>query len=128
MWLDVSLAIRSYIEKIIGEGSGMKILLVDRETAGIISSVVSQSYLLEHEVYLTDYLSNDSRERLGSLKCIVFVRATSTSIDLLAKELSEPRYSEYYICMWGSPFPHLPCQPSPSSASCQLLGGDADSD
>ncbi len=103
MWLDVSLAIRSYIERIIGESGGMKMLLVDRETAGIISSVVSQSYLLEHEVYLTDYLSNDNRERLGSLKCIVFVRATSTSIDLLAKELSEPRYSEYYICMRSNP-------------------------
>ncbi|PJF18590.1 hypothetical protein PSACC_01597, partial [Paramicrosporidium saccamoebae] len=45
--------------------------------AGMLSSVVSQSYLLENEVYLTDFLANVNREEIGGLKCLVFVRPTA---------------------------------------------------
>jgi hypothetical protein len=65
----------------------------------MLSSVLPQSYLLEKEVYLTDFLFNVNREQISSLKCVVFVRPTANNVDLLLHELREPRYPEYYICM-----------------------------
>jgi hypothetical protein len=65
----------------------------------MLSSVVSQSYLLENEVYLTDFLANANREEIGGLKCLVFVRPTAINVDLVIRELYEPRYPEYHICI-----------------------------
>lgn len=48
---------------------------------------------------MTDYLSNDNRVKFASLKCVVFVRPTAASLDLLVREFREPRYREYYLCI-----------------------------
>lgn len=64
----------------------------------MLSSVVSQSYLAENEVFLTDYLSNIGREQIHGIKCIIFIRPTTANMELLMRELREPRYSEYHIC------------------------------
>lgn len=85
MWLDVRSAITAYVERILsvpggdthqykdnlmilnqldsdGDGvKGMKVLVVDKETVGIISSVVTQSFLLEREVYLTSYIVESTK-------------------------------------------------------------------
>lgn len=88
----------NYIDRMISAFVGMKILLLDEETAGMISCCTCQTYLLDHEVFLIDYLGNGGREPLPSLKCICFLRPTSLNIELLCKDLANPLYSEYYLC------------------------------
>ena len=105
--MDAIRAVHGYIERMVREVEGMKVLLVDRETAGIISCVCPQSYLLEHEVYLVDYLErgttnsgseSDSREPLRHLKSICLLRPTSANMDCMVRELADPKYYEYHLC------------------------------
>lgn len=86
-----------------GDGAGgapsskMKILLLDKDTVPIVSTAITQSSLLNHEVYLIDRLENASREKMRHLRCICFVRPSSDSIQFLLDELREPKYGEYHL-------------------------------
>ena len=42
--------VKSYVDKMFQSIAGMKVLLLDRETAGIISMVYSMSQILQKEV------------------------------------------------------------------------------
>ncbi|KAL4899711.1 hypothetical protein BDW74DRAFT_163181 [Aspergillus multicolor] len=104
--MDVVAAVSGYISKMVTAGdpstsgsstSKMKILLLDSETVPIVSTAITQSALLNHEVYLIDRLDNAARERMRHLRCLCFVRPSATSIQLLIDELREPKYGEYYI-------------------------------
>ncbi|KAL8761407.1 MAG: hypothetical protein Q9184_002465 [Pyrenodesmia sp. 2 TL-2023] len=101
--MDVVSAVSGYISKIALAGdtaSGtakMKILLLDSETVPIVSTAITQSALLGHEVYLIDRLDNASRERMRHLRCLCFLRPSPDSIQNLIEEFREPRYGEYYV-------------------------------
>ncbi|KAJ5202349.1 Short-chain dehydrogenase/reductase SDR [Penicillium cf. viridicatum] len=102
--MDVVAAASGYISKMVtvGESAGassskMKILLLDSETVPIVSTAITQSALLNHEVYLIDRLDNAAREKMRHLRCLCFVRPSPTSIQFLIDELREPKYGEYYI-------------------------------
>ncbi|KAL4877676.1 Sec1-like protein [Aspergillus karnatakaensis] len=104
--MDVVAAVSGYISKMVTAGdpsasgsssSKMKILLLDSETVPIVSTAITQSALLNHEVYLIDRLDNAARERMRHLRCLCFVRPSATSIQLIIDELREPKYGEYYI-------------------------------
>jgi len=103
--MDVSAAVQNYVTKIAGTGEGaaaaqaskMKILLLDSETVSIVSTAITQSALLKHEVFLIDRLDNPARERMRHLRCLCFVRPSPDSIQFLIDELREPKYGEYNI-------------------------------
>lgn len=103
--MDISAAVQNYITKIAGTGDGaaaaqtakMKILLLDSETVSIVSTAITQSALLKHEVFLIDRLDNAARERMRHLRCLCFVRPSPDSIQFLIDELREPKYGEYNI-------------------------------
>ena len=103
--MDVATAIQNYVSKIAGTGEGtaasqspkMKILLLDSETVSIVSTAITQSTLLKHEVFLIDRLDNSARERMRHLRCLCFVRPSPDSIQFLIDELREPKYGEYNI-------------------------------
>ena len=103
--MDVVQASTGYVTKMVSAGDSatggtsakMKILLLDKDTLHFISSAVSQSALLNHEVYLMDRLDNPNREKMRHLRCLCFVRPHSDSIGLLIDELREPKYGEYYL-------------------------------
>ncbi|KAI1610419.1 Sec1-like protein [Exophiala viscosa] len=103
--MDVASAVQNYISKIAGVGEGaaatqsskMKILLLDSSTVSIVSTAITQSALLKHEVFLIDRLDNPARERMRHLRCLCFVRPSPDSIQLLIDELREPKYGEYNI-------------------------------
>ncbi|KAL8700769.1 MAG: hypothetical protein Q9201_005269 [Fulgogasparrea decipioides] len=102
--MDVVSAVSGYISKIALAGdtasgsSKMKILLLDSETVSIISTAITQSALLSHEVYLIDRLDNAAREKMRHLRCLCFLRPSPDSIQNLIEEFRDPRYGEYYIC------------------------------
>ncbi|PYH98889.1 vacuolar protein sorting-associated protein 45 [Aspergillus ellipticus CBS 707.79] len=105
--MDVVAAVSGYISKMVTAGdptatgasssAKMKILLLDSETVPVVSTAITQSALLNHEVYLIDRLDNAARERMRHLRCLCFVRPSPTSIQFLIDELREPKYGEYYI-------------------------------
>lgn len=100
--MDISQAVAGYISKIVmpsgdTSSSKMKILLLDRETVSIVSTAVTQSSLLNHEIYLIDRLDNPSREKMRHLRCLCLIRPSPESIQLLIDELREPKYGEYYL-------------------------------
>ncbi|KAJ6121894.1 hypothetical protein N7512_004359 [Penicillium capsulatum] len=103
--MDVVAAVSGYISKMVTAGESasgssstkMKILLLDSETVPIVSTAITQSALLNHEVYLIDRLDNSAREKMRHLRCLCFVRPSPSSIQLLIDELREPKYGEYYI-------------------------------
>lgn len=94
--LNPTLALQSYVRKIVQGVSGMKALLLDWETTGIISMVETQTGILSEEVFLTASLS-DVREPMMHLKGVVFVRPTRANVQLLRQELHSPRYREYHV-------------------------------
>lgn len=58
----------------------------------------SQSEMMQKEVFLFERIDGGrSNERMKYLKCIVFVRPTSENIQLLAHELSNPKYGSYFL-------------------------------
>ena len=103
--MDVAAAVQNYVSKIAGVGEGaaasqsskMKILLLDKDTVSIVSTAITQSALLKHEVFLIDRLDNPARERMRHLRCLCFVRPSSDSIQLLIDELRDPKYGEYNV-------------------------------
>ncbi|KAI1826165.1 GIDA-domain-containing protein [Xylaria intraflava] len=103
--MDVVQAVSGYISKMMSAGDStsggpsakMKVLLLDRDTVSIVSTAVTQSSLLNHEVYLTDRLDNQNREKMRHLRCLCFVRPSSDSIQFLIDELRDPKYGEYYL-------------------------------
>ncbi|CRK19145.1 hypothetical protein BN1708_012541 [Verticillium longisporum] len=103
--MDVAQAVGTYVSRIISSGEGshasqsakMKVLLLDRETVPIVSTAVTQSTLLNHEVYLIDRLDNTNREKMRHLRCLCLVRPSPESIQLLIDELREPKYGEYLL-------------------------------
>ncbi|WFD29515.1 vacuolar protein sorting-associated protein 45 [Malassezia sp. CBS 17886] len=81
--MDVGKAISAYMERMVQEVQGMKMLLLDEHTTPTISASMTQSALLEHEVYLTDMLENGTRDRMPHLQCIVYVRPCTASLEAL---------------------------------------------
>lgn len=85
--------------------SGMKVLILDAETTGIISMVFSQSDILEHEVFLVDRIDSGSQDKMRHLNAICFLRPTNQNFVLLSKELRAPKYAEYHL-FWANAVPH----------------------
>jgi len=95
--MDVIKAVQEYITKMVTSIQGMKVLLLDKETMGIVSMVYSQSEILQKEVYLFERLDQPDRDTMVHVNAVVFVRPTDENIQLLQKELHEPNYGEYHI-------------------------------
>ncbi|KAI1102590.1 Sec1-like protein [Jackrogersella minutella] len=103
--MDVVQAVSGYISKMVSAGDSasgtpsakMKILLLDKDTVPIVSTAITQSSLLNHEVYLTDRLDNPNREKMRHLRCLSFLRPSPESIQFLIDELRDPKYGEYYL-------------------------------
>ncbi|KAF2012476.1 vacuolar protein sorting-associated protein 45 [Aaosphaeria arxii CBS 175.79] len=104
--MDIVQAVSGYVTKMVSTGDNaatgttaakMKILLLDNETVSIASTATTQSALLTHEVYLTDRLDNQQREKMRHLRCLCFIRPSPDSIQNLIEELREPKYGEYNI-------------------------------
>ncbi|KAK0532023.1 vacuolar protein sorting-associated protein 45 [Tilletia horrida] len=97
MSISVARAVGGYIERIVSEVAGIKVLILDADTTPIISTAFTQSALLAHEVYLTDRIDNQARDRMRHLKCCCFLRPSAESIAALVDELRMPKYASYYL-------------------------------
>eukprot|EP00887_Chlorella_sp_A99_P001827 scaffold19.g1827.t1 len=123
---DLVLLLRSYVERMLREaGAGMKAQLLDVETTRIVSTVFSQTELLEHEVFLVERLDEDKGDQLFHLKAgsptahfalsslcaewfggwkgrlgsgaVCFLRPTRENVARARRELRGPRFGEYHL-------------------------------
>lgn len=61
--------------------------------------VYTQTEILQKEVYLVDRIESPGRELMTHLKAVCFLRPTTENVQLLIRELREPKYGQYYLCM-----------------------------
>jgi len=94
--LSPTVAVEFYLRQIMARIQGMKVLLLDWETTGIVSMVATQTQILEEDVFLTSSLQ-DQRERMSHLVGVVVCRPTKANIQALRRELGEPKYKEYHV-------------------------------
>ena len=73
--MDLFKILRFYVDKMLKEVPGMKVLVLDEETTQSISMVYSQSEILEQEVFLVEKLESQSEERLQHLKVFLVALA-----------------------------------------------------
>lgn len=59
---------RSYMDRMLRDIPGMKVLLLDAETLKAVSTVYSQSESLANEIYLVQRLDTEMSEQLFHLK------------------------------------------------------------
>ncbi|CAI9754404.1 unnamed protein product [Fraxinus pennsylvanica] len=92
-------AVREYINRMLQDISGMKVLILDSHTVSIVSVVYSQSELLQKEVFLVELVDSISmsKEPMSHLKAIYFLRPISENIQLVRRQLATPRFGEYHL-------------------------------
>ncbi|CAL0305467.1 unnamed protein product [Lupinus luteus] len=91
--------VRDYVNRMLQDISGMKVLILDSQTVSIVSVVYSQSDLLQKEVFLVELIDSISKsnELMSHLKAVYFLRPTSENIQLLRRQLANPRFGEYHL-------------------------------
>ena len=96
---DISAIVRSYVERALRDVPGMKALLLDADTNRTVSTVLSQSDILDQEVYLVERIDDETRrEALRHLKAVALLRPSRENIARLRRELREPRFGGYHLC------------------------------
>ena len=97
--MDLVAILRSYLERALRDVPGMKVLLLDSETMRSVSTALSQSDILEQEVYLVERIDGEERhDHLQHLKAVAFLRSTRENIARLRRELKNPRFGAYHLC------------------------------
>ncbi|CAK7346832.1 unnamed protein product [Dovyalis caffra] len=93
-------AARDYVNRMLQDISGMKVLILDSQTVSIVSVVYSQSELLQKEVFLVELVDSisKSKESMSHLKAVYFLRPISENIQNLRRQLANPRFGESHLC------------------------------
>ncbi|KAL9261281.1 Vacuolar protein sorting-associated protein 45-like protein, partial [Drosera capensis] len=92
-------SVRDYVNRMLQDISGMKVLILDSKTVSAVSVAYSQSELLQREVFLVELVDSISmsKEAMSHLKAVYFVRPTSENIQLIRRQLAAPRFGEYHL-------------------------------
>ncbi|KAK3230445.1 hypothetical protein Dsin_002326 [Dipteronia sinensis] len=92
-------AVRDYMNRMLQDISGMKVLILDSQTVSIVSVAYSQSELLQKEVFLVELVDSISisKESMSHLKAVFFLRPTPENIQHLRHQLANPRFGEYHL-------------------------------
>ncbi|KAI3508890.1 hypothetical protein L1887_23911 [Cichorium endivia] len=92
-------SVRDYVNRMLQDISGMKVLILDSQTVSVVSVVYSQSELLQKEVFLVELVDaiSMSKESMSHLKAVYFLRPTSENIQYLKRQLAKPRFGEYNL-------------------------------
>lgn len=116
--MDLSSVVRYYVDRMLKEVPGMKVLLLDADTTRIVSTVYSQSEILEQEVYLVERLDADRRDQLFHLKVLALLNAEFpiTSFTDASCSSQRPLPLETLACLHMVTWKHLA-----KCACCTLL-------
>ena len=103
-------SVRDYISRMASDVTGMKVLVMDAETTGIVSMVYTQTQILQHEVFLIDSIERGRTDKMAHLKALYFVRPTHENVRLLQQEFKEPK------CARGRKTQQQPSRAAPRDA------------
>lgn len=99
-------SVRDYLDRILDDQKEMKSLIVDSETVSIVSLVISQTEILQRDVFLVEKIEKSlierGGERLGHLVGIYFVRPTEENIGFIKSALENPKYGSYAVYFTNS--------------------------
>jgi vacuolar protein sorting-associated protein 45 len=106
--------VRDYVERILSDQKAMKALLLDEETLSIVSLVITQTQILQRNVFLVERLANTLLSEVSTeadksvhLHAVVVVRPTEENIDLIVKALERPKFGHYSLYFTNSIGPEL---------------------
>ena len=95
---DLVAIVRSYVERALKGVPGMKALILDADTTRAVSTALSQSDILEQEVYLVERIdAEDKKEALPHLKAVALLRPSRENVARLRRELRDPRFGSYHL-------------------------------
>ncbi|CAI5501688.1 unnamed protein product [Closterium sp. Naga37s-1] len=109
-------AVRDYVNKILNDVSGPKVLILDAETLPIVSLVLTQSEILHRDVVLVEKVDSkggsgssgsgggsrgesggSGAEPMPHLKAVCILRPTGENANHLKRHLRNPRFGEYHL-------------------------------
>ncbi|KTB19042.1 Protein SLY1 [Nakaseomyces glabratus] len=74
-----------------------KVLVLDKRTTAIVSSVLRVNDLLKTGVTVHALIDSSKRSSLPDVPVVYFIEPTKTNIDLIVDDLKNDKYSEFYI-------------------------------
>ncbi|BFU25742.1 sec1 family protein [Entamoeba histolytica] len=95
--MNVIHALQEYLNFTFSETPGMKALIMDSDTIPVVSILFGMTEIIQKEVYLVQQLSDQTRDTLPHLNAICLLRPTKENMELLRKELNNPKYGKYYL-------------------------------
>lgn len=99
--MDISVSIRSYVDRMVSSVAGMKALVLDGDTAGIVGMTYSRTDMLAKEVVLMERLEDvAAKDPQPHVKGVFFVRPLEKNIRLLCDLLrnsAHPKFGEYHL-------------------------------
>ncbi|KAJ1609568.1 putative vacuolar protein-sorting protein VPS45 [Cryptosporidium canis] len=95
------------IDSIFYRITGIKVLILDRETVQQISLVYTQSELLKREVFLSELIDISNRSSHPHFSGIYFIRPNKENISILCDELKNPIFKEYYVYFTNNISPQM---------------------
>ncbi|KPI88197.1 putative vacuolar protein sorting-associated protein [Leptomonas seymouri] len=87
----------NYFNTAFSTTSGLKVLLCDDATRGILSVSYFQHQLLQYNIVLVDMLANPDRYPMKHFSCVIVCRPTAASLASVYQELAEGNFSSYDI-------------------------------
>lgn len=106
--------VRDYIDRILNDQKAMKALLLDEETLSIVSLVITQTQILQRDVFLVERLANTlltehstEADKSVHLHGVMLVRPTEENINLIVRALERPKFGHYSIYFTNSVSPEL---------------------
>ena len=84
---DLHAIVQDYFDRMIREVKGIKSLVLDKETSGMISLVISQTAILERDVYLIKRIEASTNDQMTHLKGLYFVRPTDKNFEFILEQL-----------------------------------------
>lgn len=116
--MDLVDILRNYVERMLRDVRGMKVLLLDAETTKIVSAVYSQSEILEHEVYLVQRLDAEDSEQLLHMK----VRIKFDLCEPYCRSVSKERAPERAPVFVQQPVPQCASETAIERVAMQQAG------
>lgn len=94
-------AIRDYFDRILEDHTEMKALVLDSDTLSTVSLVISQTEVLEKDVFFIETIEKLSipkgSDRLSHLKGIIIIRPSEENLSHLKRALEYPKYDKFFI-------------------------------
>lgn len=85
---------QDYIKNMINQVTGMKSIILDKETKIIFSLIASKSSAIKEEIFMFEDIENLKDQKMLNVKGIFFIRPTDSNLSLLANILANPNFSE----------------------------------